>query len=686
MATINGDSNSNSITGTSSDDTLSGNGGNDTIVGRGGDDAIFGGTGSDFLSGEAGNDTVDGGTGNDLAGGGEGSDTLYGGDGIDQLVGDAILYVPGTFASSSTSGPATTLTLINNADGPIELWWIEPNGTLTFYQSIPAGATGTQTTFENHNWMVRDEDGFFLRIIEGAPNQTITYGTETNDEIFGGANDDSLSGQFGDDSLYGGFGNDTIRGGYGDDILQGEQGNDTLFGDAGNDTFNLSNAAENDTIFGGDGSDRLNFVSNSDASVVLTSTGAGSYTQTGNTTGQFSGIEEIFTAGGNDTVTVTNDPVGTTINTGAGNDTITGGSGADVITYGSGNDTAFGGAGDDIIASGSSSFADNNTVYGGAGNDSLEGGAGSDTLIGGDGNDTLTGGLGEDRFVLSNGGDADVVTDFSLADSNSDGFYDDQIDVSDLIGGTGPGGAVRTNDVMVSDVGGNALLTFPGGETLLLQGVAPSQMQSGAQQRSAGIPCFTAGTLIRTPKGDVAVETLTAGDLVCTIDNGPQPVVWVGHKTLNAQDLRRRPDLAPVHIEAGALGNRTTLRVSPQHGLLLRTKGRGGGEHLVRAKHLAQMQGGRVRIARGVTSVCYVHLMFETHQAVLSNGIASESFYPGEMGLAALAPDVSRSVVALFPDLARKPAAKCYGPTARPFFKGGQLAQRLADAGALLCA
>ncbi|MEM9794168.1 MAG: Hint domain-containing protein, partial [Pseudomonadota bacterium] len=48
-----------------------------------------------------------------------------------------------------------------------------------------------------------------------------------------------------------------------------------------------------------------------------------------------------------------------------------------------------------------------------------------------------------------------------------------------------------------------------------------------------GIPCLTRGTLIDTTRGAVAVEELEAGDMVITRDAGPQPVRWVGSRTVD---------------------------------------------------------------------------------------------------------------------------------------------------------
>ena len=56
------------------------------------------------------------------------------------------------------------------------------------------------------------------------------------------------------------------------------------------------------------------------------------------------------------------------------------------------------------------------------------------------------------------------------------------------------------------------------------------------------VVCFAAGTLIRTPGGDVPVETLKVGDLVLTASGGTRPVKWMGHTEF---DFRRTPGDRP---------------------------------------------------------------------------------------------------------------------------------------------
>ena len=90
---------------------------------------------------------------------------------------------------------------------------------------------------------------------------------------------------------------------------------------------------------------------------------------------------------------------------------------------------------------------------------------------------------------------------------------------------------------------------------------------------------------------------------------------------------------------------------------------------MARAKHLAAFSGGKVRIARGTRKVTYVHLMFEAHQIVIGNGVASESFFPGPVGLRSMLPPQQAELFSLFPDLGHRPVEAVIGPTARRFLR-----------------
>lgn len=154
---------------------------------------------------------------------------------------------------------------------------------------------------------------------------------------------------------------------------------------------------------------------------------------------------------------------------------------------------------------------------------------------------------------------------------------------------------------------------------------------SGMHAPSAsGVICFLPGTLIDTPQGARKVEALRPGDLVQTRDNGAQPLVWSGQTVLRGAELYLHPDLRPIRIAAGALGEgapQPDLFVSPGHRLLRRAPQALGGEVLIAARDL--IDGRAVRRDFSQSTVTYLHLMLESHQILTANGVACESFHPG---------------------------------------------------------
>lgn len=161
------------------------------------------------------------------------------------------------------------------------------------------------------------------------------------------------------------------------------------------------------------------------------------------------------------------------------------------------------------------------------------------------------------------------------------------------------------------------------------------------------IPCFVAGTLIATPDGEVPVETLVAGDLVLTHDNGPQPVRWIGRRRVSAKGA-----LAPVRIAANTFGRHRDLLVSPLHRVLIRDGLAellfGEPDVLVAARDLVNDASVRPVVGGEVE---YVHILFDEHQVVFSEGLATESFLPGPQITRSFEREIVAEIRALFPEL-----------------------------------
>jgi hypothetical protein len=164
---------------------------------------------------------------------------------------------------------------------------------------------------------------------------------------------------------------------------------------------------------------------------------------------------------------------------------------------------------------------------------------------------------------------------------------------------------------------------------------------------ATSVPCFVTGTLIATPDGDRRVEGLTPGDLVMTKDEGAQPLRWIGSRRVAATG-----DFAPIHIRANTLGQHRDLLVSPLHRVLIKDNLAellfGEAEVLVSARDLVNDHSITRREGGEVT---YVHLLFDRHQVVFSEGLETESFLPGPQTASSFEAEVVEEIYSIFPEL-----------------------------------
>lgn len=646
--------------------TLSGQGGNDSITGGSGGDLLEGGTGTDSLVGNAGNDTMDGGADADMLFGGTGNDVLLGGAGADLIDGgtgnDTFRGGSGNDSLLGQAGDDTFLIDVNDgADTILAGTTTQTSGDVIDTSLITSGVTVTLSGTGSGSIVASGTNVTFSAI------ERVQTGVG-NDTVVGGTGADSVDTGAGNDSLAGGAGSDTLSGGDGDDTLAGGAAADTLTGGAGNDVFVIGASDGSDSIVGGMGNDTLDVSGlTTGVTVTFTSSGAGTVSSGAGTT-TFSEVESLLTGAGGDTIT---GGVGSdTVDAGSGDDRLFGGGGADLLfgkegadslEGGDGNDTVDGGAGADLLDAGD-------------GNDSVLGGEGNDTITGGAGTDRLTGGAGADRFVLTPGGGQDVITDLDL--TLVDGRFTDRIDVSALL--DAQGNPVNWQDaVIASDGAGGSIVTFPGDVVIRLVGVDPALISGQPGLYQLGVPCFGTGTLILTERGEVPVEEIRVGDRVVTLDHGLQRVVWAGGRHLDRAALEAEPLQRPVLIRDGALGNRGDVLVSPNHAVLCAVD---GVDMLVRAKHLAELDDPRFRIAKGKREVGYHHLLLERHGIVFAQGMATETMYPGPVAVAALGAVVAAEIAAAFPLLGPVlaglvSAEELYGPTARPVAKRRQVVE-----------
>jgi hypothetical protein len=131
-------------------------------------------------------------------------------------------------------------------------------------------------------------------------------------------------------------------------------------------------------------------------------------------------------------------------------------------------------------------------------------------------------------------------------------------------------------------------------------------------------PCYCAGTLIATVRGEVPVEELAIGDRVLTLSGEPRPIKWIGRRGYRRPFIGR--NVIPVLIRAGALRENVPLRdlyASSDHAMYL-------DGVLIAAEHL--VNGVSIVRCQDVDSVQYFHIELEMHDIIFAEGAAAETF------------------------------------------------------------
>lgn len=480
---------------------------------------INGNAGRNTLLGTAGADTIRGGAGNDVLNGGRGNDRVEGGAGADTLIwyqdstarGRLDRYFGG---STEERYDSNIYSALSGGDR------LHLNGNGGFRVNFHHSENGTALD----TWGNRLNFAGIERLQTGAGNDRIiasnavlnpdrgsgsSYTPQHGITVNSGAGNDYIVGSRGSDVLDPGAGNDTVYGGAGLDLLMPSQGNDYGHAGAGDDNVRWGNNGSmgpiynigRDTLVGGAGHDLLNVWAKTGgdnsvgATVVFTSTHAGraSFPQA-NGSLVFSEFEQFWTHEGRDTILGGNavigaDRKGIHVNTRWGDDRITGTRGNDSIEGGEGADTIDGGRGNDIISMAEGIFEGR--------------GAQPDAA--------------RDVLIIRDGAGVDTVKAFQAGDLRDSGGriirHSDALNVSDLH--DRQGNRVDVGDVRVGSQNGDAVLTFPNGERIILEGVSADVM-TRSMLIKLGIPAGTANRSAAEPAGSgeraaAAPATLESG-------------------------------------------------------------------------------------------------------------------------------------------------------------------------------
>ncbi len=138
------------------------------------------------------------------------------------------------------------------------------------------------------------------------------------------------------------------------------------------------------------------------------------------------------------------------------------------------------------------------------------------------------------------------------------------------------------------------------------------------------IACFAEGTAIATPAGDTPVEQLRAGDRVTLARTGAEARIRrISRRSL----LHPARQHAPLEIRPHSFGPgrpRRALRLSPEHAVYTEI---GGSPALVPIRAL---ENGTSITRLSLPSVTYFHILLDTHDVLLAEGLPCESLLDPE--------------------------------------------------------
>lgn len=227
------------------------------------------------------------------------------------------------------------------------------------------------------------------------------------------------------------------------------------------------------------------------------------------------------------------------------------------------------------------------------------------------------------------------------------------------------------------------------GETLDIE-VVTSFDNGGTVFTAAGVRipvtiCFAKGTSLLTKNGSQNIETLDVGDEVITRDNGYQKICWIGKTHVPFEAMAANSERRPVKIAAGALGKNVPAKdlvVSRQHRVLVedwRAEVLFENSKVLVPAH-ALVNDDTIQNVLPVNGMELYHVVFEDHEVIFAEGLATESFYPCRATIEAMNPQARKELFALFPNLQLADADETVFEPAYPMlrsFEGRMLADEL---------
>jgi hypothetical protein len=140
--------------------------------------------------------------------------------------------------------------------------------------------------------------------------------------------------------------------------------------------------------------------------------------------------------------------------------------------------------------------------------------------------------------------------------------------------------------------------------------------------KKKGTSCFLTGTRIKTPEGETNIEELRIGDNVFTASGETRPIKFIGRRKVSRERTGPWNGDGPVKISRFAIDGKaphSDLYVSPAHAIYI-------DGILIPARNLVNGVTIVADAKPEALALTYFHIELDTHEPILAEGLAVESF------------------------------------------------------------
>jgi Hint domain len=135
--------------------------------------------------------------------------------------------------------------------------------------------------------------------------------------------------------------------------------------------------------------------------------------------------------------------------------------------------------------------------------------------------------------------------------------------------------------------------------------------------------CFLPGTRIKTSDGEINIEELRIGDNVLTASGETKPIKFIGRRKLSRERIGPwKKGEGPVKISRFAIDGKapnSDLYISPEHAIYI-------DGILIPASNLVNGVTIVADAKQEILSLTLFHIELDTHEAIVAEGLAVESF------------------------------------------------------------